>query len=57
MDRSGLSLEMLQTNEIKIIVTPTSTELRKNIFPATTRSDLIKFFGVIILITDYKFSS
>ena len=43
--------------ELNLIVTLTNAELSQNIFPATTISEIIKLFGVIILITRYEFAS
>ena len=57
MKRIDFLLEKLPRDELNLIVTLKHLEILKNILPATTISDIIKLFGVIILITCYKFPS
>ena len=47
----NLFLDMFPIDELNLIDTVTNVDLHKKIFPATTRWEIIKFFGVIILIT------
>ena len=48
-------LEILVIYQLNLIVKLTNVELGKKIFLATTRLDIIKLFGVILLITRCKF--
>ena len=57
MKRIYFLLETLPRNELKLIVTLKNVVILKNILTATTISDTIKLFGVIILITCYEFLS
>ena len=44
-------------DELNLIITLTNLDPHKDIFPETTRSEILKFFGVLIFITRYKFVS
>ena len=57
MKRTDLFLELSPRYELNLVVKLTNAELRKNIWSETTISKNIKFFGVIILITRYEFTS
>ena len=48
---------MFPTDELNLILTLTNVDLRRYILPSTTTSDIIKLFGVLILITCYDFLS
>ena len=57
MIRPDFFLGIFPRCQLNIVITLPNTELRRNISPATTIWDMIKCFGVIILITRYKFTS
>ena len=50
-------LETYPRYELNQIITFENVEIRKNIFPATTLSDIIKLFDILILIACCKFAS
>ena len=55
--RIDFLLDTLPRDELNLIVPFKNVEILKNTFPATTISDIIKWFGVLILTTCCKFPS